>query len=189
MTRSLPESYVYLRRCMQAYDGQNPPSQTAVADMRQQFQHRLDKDMEAATDAQMRQTLKALGAAASHAFDRIAGGGSSTNLETFNDLANLAAGVRGPSNLAPVGKRQQQRTGQEDWDLACAVVALRLRPNDAKVASRIKKRTGKTVDQIKKLKDNMKQEKGIYEAVKRNIEDIERLLGRGETWPLDDFVK
>ena len=91
-------------------------------------------------------------------------------------------GVRAQTGLEPTRPRRKQRTAQEDWDLALAIVAVR-RGYDKKPGFRtwLRTHTGKNLRQLKKLIDNMEQERGTYEAVKTNIADIEDRLKKART--------
>jgi hypothetical protein len=184
-----PDSHIYLCRVLDAYDETNPPTAAQVDRMRKAFQTLLDREMGSATDRQERQKLQALGIAASHLFDRLGGGGSTTNLGTFHDLVDLATGVRGQSNLAPSRKRTKQRTAQQDWDIARSMVAIRRFPTDAILRKRVREVTGRSLQQVKKIMDNMDQERGEYEAIRSAMKHIEDCLDSGDTWAIDDLLK
>lgn len=179
----------YLRSTLDQYDDTNPPSAATVAEVKKEFNRLLDEDMEAATSDDQRKRLKALSVGGAHAFDSFAGSRSDTTLETFNDLVDIATGVRNRDGLAPQRPRTKQRTAQEDWEIARAIVAIRQGLDTSPgFEQRLRASTGMTPKAIKKIIDNMEQEKGPYENIKTNIEEITGRYSNGETWMFDGLM-
>ena len=79
---------------MEQYNEFSPPDAATVAGWKEEFNRLVDDDTKSATTHQQKLKLKALAVGGSHAFDRMLGTGSQTNLETFNDLVGLATGER-----------------------------------------------------------------------------------------------
>ena len=189
MKHDRSQAYELLHRRMDQYDDASPPSPAIVASWKEEFNRLLDDDTKSATTHQQRLTLKALAVGGSHAFDRMLGTGSQINLETFNDLVGLATGERSQAGLDPVRPRLDQRSAQQDWDIACVIVALENGYDRYPgFASWQRRKTAKSVKTIRKMIDNIGQEKGPYETIKINIEDIKRWLDRGEHWMFDDLL-
>jgi hypothetical protein len=175
---------------MESYDENSPPDAETLQSWRQKFGELLDDDMKSATTHEERVKLKALGIAGGHCFDRMGGGGSTTTLETFNDMVGVARGERNSTGLAPVTPRRAQRSAQDEWNLAVAIEAIKQgldrRPNFEKW---VRASTGKSAAQVRKLIDNMDQEKGPCKVIKRNRADIRSRLDKGERWMFDEIEK
>jgi hypothetical protein len=186
----MSKAHDYLRTKMESYNENSPPDAETLRAWRHTFDGLLDGDMKSATTHEERVKLKALGIAGGHCFDRMGGGGSTTALETFNDMVGIARGERNATGLAPVTPRRAQRAAQDEWNLAVAAEAIREgldgRPNFEKW---LRASTGKSVVQVRKLMDNMDQEKGPYEVIKRNRTDIRSRLDKGERWMFDEIEK
>jgi hypothetical protein len=183
----MSKAYVYLRELLDGYDENLPQNSAALTKMKQRFSALLEDDYQTA-DLDERKKLKALSVAADHFFDATQGVRSQVRLDTFNDLVGIATGMRGSNGLSPLTPRRRQRTAEEDWQIARAIVAMR-RGLDA--GPHFKKwlagKTGKTPDQLRKLMDNIDQEKGPYDTIKVNIAEIERRHDAGESWIYDDL--
>ncbi|MEZ5783202.1 MAG: hypothetical protein R3D70_16595 [Rhizobiaceae bacterium] len=180
----------YLRNILDRYDESRPPAATAIAAMRKQFHELLDTELKSAATKGRKKRLKALGVGGTHAFDSMSGTRSDTVLETFNDLVDIATGVRARDGLAREQPRTKQRTASEDWQIAAAIVALRRASSvSPDFEKRILASTGINVKQIKKLFDNLEQGQGSYEGVRINMQEIERRLSDGEKWMLEHLVQ
>lgn len=179
----------YLRQLMERFYENAPPDSAELVAARARFNALLAEDERTAA-AQERQKLKALVVAADHFFDAIQGNRSDTRLSLFNDLVNLATGVRGENDLSRPMPRRKQRTAEEDWQIARGIVAVKKGFGDSQNFKKwLMRNTGKTPAQIKKFMDNMGQERGPYDGVKTNVADIEQRYDAGESWMFDDLIR
>ena len=177
----------------------SPPDAATVAGWKEEFNRLLDDDTKSAKTHQQKLRLKALAVGGSHAFDRMLGMARKPILKlSMTSLGLRPASVREPrldgerlpSGLDPVRPRRDQRSAQQDWDIAAAIVSIR-RGYDREPGFevRLRQRTGKTIRQLRKLVDHMDQGQGRYDTIKVNIRDIEARLAQGETWMFDDLRK
>lgn len=107
----------------------------------------------------------------------------------YEALVGVARGEQGNFELEPDGPRRAQRFASQEWCIACAMIALELHPDrSGQINKWLYDNAGKRVHQIRKMKDNLEQEKGPYEALRRNLGYIRAAVDAGDDWMIREIL-